>query len=115
MSTSRNPNIQFNTETGQWEFKPAYGIIATKPQPLPQQWNPPVSQLESRLRQIERNQQILLQVFGAVVQVTNELASRPGLTAADVSKLLEFSDEDKATLDSLLSGNIINRINALEA
>jgi hypothetical protein len=115
MTTSRNPNIQYDAIEGVWSFKPEYLLTGSAPPYLPKQWNPAVSQLEHRLRQVERQNQLLLTNLLDISAAIQELVKRPGLTALDVSKLLEFTETDKTTLDALLAGNIINRIVALES
>lgn len=112
LTTERSDKVVFVID--HWEFVPEFYPEAVKPPLLPKSWNPPVANTESRLRQLERNQQTLLSVIGAMAATINELAKRPGLTAEDVSKLLNFSAEAKAELDDLLNGDIINRIDALE-
>lgn len=99
---------------GIWQFIPEFYVQVAKPPLLPKQWNPPVANIESRLRQLERNQQTLLNTISTIAENVTALAARPGLTAEDVSKLLNFDEATKDVLDDLLNGDIINRIVALE-
>lgn len=114
MTTERNPNVEVDVVSGDWVYKIDYLLDVAKPPLLPKQWNAPPASVEQRLRLLERQNQQLLTSVSLMASIMKELIERPGLTAEDVSKLLEFTGEDKTTLDELLAGNIINRISALE-